>query len=139
MMYHAKKGLIVSGNPSQVKTTWTYVNETDRAAMLLVRIAVGTVNDRKRLEQIFTEVPLRIDDRGWNCVRWMEDAFNRIIEDGHAVTFTVRDWKSIADTAMWYVALKKRAHRFDGKDTTIKSDPLKPATWDMFRMMETTP
>lgn len=137
-MYHAKEDLIVSGNPPQAKATWAYVNETDRAAMLLVRITVGTINDRARLEQVFTEVPLRIDDTDWNCVRWMDDAFNRIIQDGHAVTFGVRDWTFIADTAMWYVGLKKKAHRFDGKDTTVEFDPLKPATWDMFRMMETT-
>lgn len=132
-MYHAKEKLVMGGSPPRIRPEWTYVNDSDRAAMLLVRLVVGKVVDRRRLENIFRHVPLRTEDPDWNCVLWMEDAFNSIIQDGHAVATTIRDWSAISDRAMRYVAEKKNAHRFDGKDATFVFDPQKPATWDMLK------
>lgn len=136
-MYHAKEKLVVSGNPPQIKPEWTYVNDSDRAAMLLVRVAVGKIHDHARLEQIFREVPLRTEDPDWNCVLWMDDAFKRILQDDHAMVSNVPDWDTVRRTAMWYVCRKKTAHRFDGKDAGTVYDPLKPATWDMLSNTET--
>ncbi|POR37590.1 Uncharacterized protein TPAR_02238 [Tolypocladium paradoxum] len=137
IMYHAKEKLVVSGNPPQIKPEWTYVNDSDRAAMLLVRVAVGKIHDHAHLEQIFREVPLRTEDPDWNCVLWMEDAFKSVLRDGHALVSNVPDWDTVRRTAMWYERRKKSAHRFDGKDTDIVYDPLKPATWDMLSNTET--
>ncbi|KAM4065001.1 hypothetical protein HRG_004653 [Hirsutella rhossiliensis] len=139
IMYHAKERLVMSGNPPQLRPEWQYVNDSDRAAMLLVRIVVGKIMDRDHLEQILRNVPLRTDDPDWNCVLWMEDAFQRVLDDGQALASSVRDWESVRCKAMWYVSHKKAAHRFDGKDSNIVLDPMKPATWDMLRNMEVTP
>lgn len=139
IMYHAKERLVMSGNPPQLRPEWQYVNDSDRAAMLLVRVVVGKIIDRDRLEQIFRNVPLRTDDPDWNCVLWMEDAFRRVLADDQALASTVKDWESVRCKAMWYVSHKKAAHRFDGKDSDTFLDPMKPATWDMLRNLEMTP
>ncbi|PHH66399.1 hypothetical protein CDD81_7454 [Ophiocordyceps australis] len=139
IMYHAKENLVVSGDPPQVRRQWAYVNDSDRAAMLLVRIVVGKIVDRERLNDIFTQVPLGTDDPDYNCVFWMQDAFRRVLQDSQAVRTTVSSWESVRQTAMEYVGQKKLAHRFDGKDTSIIFDPLKPATWDMLLETESSP
>ncbi|PHH71230.1 hypothetical protein CDD80_5427 [Ophiocordyceps camponoti-rufipedis] len=139
IMYHAKEKLVMSGNPPQLRPEWQYVNDSDRAAMLLVRLLVGKIMDHNRLEQIFKDVPLRTEDADWNCVLWMEDAFGRVTRDGQAINTNVKDWESVRSTAMWYVGQKKAAHRFDGQDSSIIFDPTKPATWDMLQNEEMTP
>ncbi|RCI09807.1 hypothetical protein L249_3892 [Ophiocordyceps polyrhachis-furcata BCC 54312] len=139
IMYHAKEKLVMSGNPPQLKPEWQYVNDSDRAAMLLVRLLVGKIVDKDRLEQIFKSVPLRTQDPDWNCVLWMQDAFGRVIRDGQAISTSVRNWHSVRNKAMWYVHHKKSNHRFDGQDSTVIFDPAKPATWDMLKNEEMNP
>lgn len=138
-MYHAKERLVVSGNPPQVRPEWQYVNDSDRAAMLLVRLVMGKIADRERLEHVLRGVPLRTDDPDWNCVLWMEDAFGRLVGDGRVLDSTVRDWDAVRRKAMWYVGHKKAAHRFDGRNNNLVLDPMKPATWDMLANAETSP
>ncbi|PHH84241.1 hypothetical protein CDD83_2265 [Cordyceps sp. RAO-2017] len=139
IMYHAKEKLVKSGTPPQIRPEWQYVNDSNRAAMLLVRVLVGKIVDHERLERIFKAVPLRTEDANWNCVLWMEDAFRMMVQDGGAITTSVQDWASVRDKAMSYVEQKKAAHRFDGKDPSIVFDPAKPATWDMLTDTEMTP
>ncbi|KJZ75707.1 hypothetical protein HIM_04864 [Hirsutella minnesotensis 3608] len=139
IMYHAKEKLVVSGNPPQLRPEWQYCNDSNRAGMLLIRIVVGKIMDHDRLEQIFRTVPLRTEEPDWNCVLWMEDAFQRVLDDGHAIASNVPTWDSVRRKALWYVSHKKEAHRFDGKDSSIIFDPMKPATWDMLTDTETTP
>lgn len=139
IMYHAKDSLVVACRPPGIRSERAYVKDSDRAAMLLVRLVIGKIADHQRLEQILKEVPLRPDDANWNCVVWMANAFEKVVTDGRALSSSVKEWGSVRDKAMWYVDYKKKTHRFDGKETSILFDPHRPATWDMLGNRELTP
>ncbi|KAI0020265.1 hypothetical protein F4780DRAFT_779621 [Xylariomycetidae sp. FL0641] len=134
--FHAKERLVVTSQTQSPQTKWTF--ETRRIplqalAMQLVRVVIAKVNDADRLRAVLEEVPVRPELRGWNCVAWVKEALEEAKRDGKTLGTSARDWESVRDTAMWYVAQKKAAHRFDGKG---QFDQRKAATWDMLDQKE---
>ena len=103
-------------------------------SMLLIRIVVGKVKDMSRLRAIFEGTPVRPEVEGWNCVEWVKEALLTAIKDGKALGTSAGDWKSVRDTAMWYVESKKAAGRFRSPQ-----DESKPPTWDMLGNAELAP
>jgi hypothetical protein len=104
--------------------------------MLLVRVTVGKIKDKDRLQSILRRIPMRPEVPGWNCVGWVQEAINAILQDGKALGTCAESWTAIRDTAMQYVADKKAAHRFDGR---VQHDMKKAATWDMLGGKEAIP
>lgn len=81
--------------------------------MILVRIIIGKVKDHQRLREAFRRVPVQQDTPGWNCVSWAIDGYYEAVYDKKALDKAIGDWESVRKAAMWYVAEKKAAHRFD--------------------------
>jgi hypothetical protein len=107
--------------------------------MLLVRILIGKVESAERLKSVLRETPIRAGESGldhWNCIEWLKEALDGLMRDRRALGSSVTDWKSVRDTAMWYVAKKKDEHRFDEQG---KYDPEKAATWDILDKRELIP
>ena len=104
--------------------------------MLLVRIVVAKIKDQRRLQSILKHTPLRPELEGWNCVGWVQEAFNNVAGDKGAVSSCAPNWRAVRDTAMWYVEKKKAEHRFDG---TVEYDQNKAPTWDMLERREVFP
>ncbi|KAF4965164.1 hypothetical protein FZEAL_10797 [Fusarium zealandicum] len=138
--FHAKEKLRVVGNPPMPRSVWEY-EERDipmmPTSMLLVRVIIGKVKDMSRLKSIFRNIPIRPGVEGWSCVAWVKEAVETALQDTRALgvpqTLT---WDSIRDVAMWYVAEKKAAHRFDGQGDYDQSQA---ATWDMLKGFERVP
>ena len=104
---------------------------------LLVRVMIGKVKDRNRLESMLRNIPIRPGVEGWNCVAWVKEAIETALREEKVLgTPKTLHWDSIRDTAMWYVELKKAAHRFDGQGGF---DLTKAATWDMLDGLERVP
>ena len=99
-------------------SVWVY-EETALAhctnQMLLARIVVAKVKDRRRLQGIFQKVPLRPDTEGWNCMGWAREAFETAAREGKALGTRVGDWVAVRDVAMKHVGEKRAGHRYDGK------------------------
>ncbi|EQL02867.1 hypothetical protein G6O67_003290 [Ophiocordyceps sinensis] len=138
-VFNAKERLTIAGDPPALRSVWEY-EERDAAAgttsMLLVRVLVAKVRDVRRLRDIFEATPLRPDTHGWNCVAWVREALVAAMDDGRALGTCARDWKSVRNTAMWYIRVKKAVHRFDG---SVSFDPDKVATWNMLERSEIEP
>lgn len=90
--------------------------------MLLVRITVAKILERVR--EILQSVPLRPDEKGWNCVGWVKEALEMLGEDDKALGTRAILWETVRDTAPSYCDGKKEAHRFDGK-----AQPPVDTTW----------
>lgn len=122
------------------QTVWEYEEREipmRPTSMLLVRIMIGKVKDRNRLESILRNIPLQPEVEGWNCVAWVKEAINTALQDKRALGSPKNlSWDSIRDLAMWYVGEKKAAHRFDGQG---EHDQSKAATWDMLEGVELVP
>lgn len=133
MRFHVREKLSVSD------FEWVY--DEDRidlypTGMLLCRVIIGKVEDVGRLRDIFQRTPVRAARPGWNCVEWVKEAVESAIRDSHALETNVESWGLVRDAAMWYVAEKKVAHRFDG---TVPFDNRKAATWNLLEGFEQTP
>ncbi|KAK3352226.1 hypothetical protein B0T25DRAFT_455583 [Lasiosphaeria hispida] len=116
--FHAKEKFHVFGNPPVAQTVWEYEEREIPmmpTSMLLVRIVIGKVKDRSRLESILRNIPLQPEVEGWNCVAWVKEAVETALQDKRALGSTKNlNWDSIRELAMWYINEKKAAHRFDG-------------------------
>ncbi|KAK4156992.1 hypothetical protein C8A00DRAFT_40578 [Chaetomidium leptoderma] len=127
--FHAKEKLRLVGTPPVPESVWEYEERESTmmpTSMLLVRVMIGKVKDRNRLESM-----------GGNCVAWVKEAIETALRDEKVLgTPKTLHWDSIRDTAMWYVELKKAAHRFDGQGGF---DLTKAATWDMLDGLERVP
>ncbi|KFA53510.1 hypothetical protein S40293_06531 [Stachybotrys chartarum IBT 40293] len=137
--FHAKETMTVEGTPPVLKSRWVYENrETSMAptSMLLTRIVIAKVKDKRRLQSIFEDTPLRPEVDGWNCVGWAKEGFEAALRNGNALGTSADNWKLVRDTAMWYVEKKKAEHRFDG---TADYDPTRAPTWDMLENKELSP
>ncbi|TEA14215.1 hypothetical protein C8034_v003665 [Colletotrichum sidae] len=137
--FHAKETMTLEGIPPVPRSRWQYESKKVTMApisMLLIRIVIAKVEDKHRLVSIFDETPLRPEVSGWNCVAWVEEGFDRVLQDGRTIGTSADSWKSVRDTAMWYVTKKKAEHRFDGTGTY---DPTKAPTWDMLESRELLP
>ncbi|KAK0367619.1 hypothetical protein CLIM01_15024 [Colletotrichum limetticola] len=137
--YHAKETMILEGTPPTLKSRWVFeTRETSMAptSMLLIRVVVAKIKDRHRLQSIFEGTPLRPEVEDWNCVGWAKEGFESALRDGNVLGTSAVSWKSVRDTAMWYIEKKKTEHRFDG---TVICDPTKAPTWDMLENKELSP
>ena len=101
--------------------------------MLLVRIVVAKIKDRRRLQSILKDTPLRPEVEGWNCVWWVQEALENACRDPSAIGSCIQDWECVRDTAMWYVTKKRAENRFDG---SVPYDSNEAPTWDMLEGKE---
>jgi hypothetical protein len=104
--------------------------------MLLVRVMIGKVKDRRRLAEILRQTPIRDRETGWTCVSWIKAALERIQADNQVLGTSVVDWEAVSKTAMTYCQQKKDERRFNrhgGFDT------IKAPTYDVINQMETIP
>jgi hypothetical protein len=130
-LYPAKETLTATGYVWGMEERGTTMLATN---MQLVRVLIGKVEDRSRLETIFRKVPIRKDQPGWNCVGWIKEALEDLGANGKALGASVTDWQQVRNMAMQYIERKKREHRFDG---TANFDMRRPATFDMLENKET--
>ncbi|KFA75344.1 hypothetical protein S40288_01985 [Stachybotrys chartarum IBT 40288] len=134
--YHVKHKLELVGTPPEPKPVWYFEQEDIQMGSSfqnLVRILVGKVKNKNKLNDIIRGIPLRSDVPEWNCVEWVKEALTAAVQDGKVLSKCPEDWESVRDTAMWYVAKKKDEHRFDGR---AKYDFSKVATWDLVKGYE---
>lgn len=101
--------------------------------MLLIRVMIGKIEKTDRLEEILRQVPIKQGEPGWNCVFWVKEALEALV-DGKVMGTSVLDWNKVRHTAMSYCQEKKDLHRFDGKGDF---DMSKAATYDLIQSKET--
>ncbi|KAM4067218.1 hypothetical protein HRG_001201 [Hirsutella rhossiliensis] len=101
---------------------------------LLVRIVVGKIENRQRLEAILRDTPIRAETEGWNCVEWIKEVLEGVGRDDRALGTAVTEWQYVRDWAMWYIDEKHQAGRFD-----MYYDPEKAPTWDLLESKELIP
>lgn len=138
--FHAKEYISFVGNPPTQRAVWEY-EERDTTvlptSMQLVRVLIGKVKDMNRLKSIFRNIPVRPEVQGWNCVGWVKEGVETALQDKNTLGVPkTLSWDLIRDAAMWYVAQKKAAHRFDGQGDY---DQDKAAPWDMLEGIERVP
>ncbi|KAJ4208534.1 hypothetical protein NW767_001641 [Fusarium falciforme] len=127
--HHVTHGVeMIDGTPQMM---WKYCEQdipTGWTSQLLVRVLIGEVKSMDRVNFIFHNTPLKHDTEGWNCVKWVEDAFTTIMQDENALGEAVTDWDAIRDKAMEYVDAKIKSGRFElCRDFENDEVP----TWDM--------
>lgn len=128
--YHAK----------QYSTLWAFCEEDIRLAptnMILVRVLVAKVSNRRKLEAVLPNIPMRPEVPGWTCKTWVQEAFEAL-KDAQAIDCPF-GWATVCQTALWYVHHKAERHRFDGLAQTLYYDEAKVATWDMLEEGEKHP
>jgi len=50
--------------------------------MILIRIVSAKIKDGRRLLEILTEIPMRQDYPGCNCILWLKEAVEALLADG---------------------------------------------------------
>ncbi|KAH8586530.1 hypothetical protein B0O99DRAFT_656801 [Bisporella sp. PMI_857] len=132
MRYHAKEIMGAQG-----KSEW-YFEEKEIPCqpvdMLLVRLTIAKVLDKKCLADILCRVPIRQGIPGWNCVAWIKEALDALRADGKVSGTSEPEWQRVRDRVMEYVQQKKDEHRFDGMGDF---DMSKPPTYDLLEGKET--
>lgn len=122
------------------KSSW-YFEERDvpvaPTAMLLVRVLIAKVGNREKLLEILRNTPVKEGEAGWNCVKWVKEALEKLAADKKALGTSTVEWKKVRDRAMKYCQEKKDDHRFDGKAPEGKFDMNKAPTYDMLQDKET--
>ena len=134
MRYHAKERMTAAG-----RSEWVFEEKEVTllaTSMLLVRIMIGKVEKKDRLESTLHKVPIRQGQMGWNCVGWVKEALEALNADGKALGTSVTEWQAVRDGAMWYIQRKKAEHRFDGKGNFNMKYV---ATYDLLDGKETVP
>jgi len=74
---------------------------------------IAKVENGPRLLDILRGFPIRQGEEGWNCIGWVMEALNVILDDGKAVGTSVLDWGRVRYGAMDYCRAKVDGHRFD--------------------------
>lgn len=102
---------------------------------MLVRVVVGRVADMDRLKSLIRQVPVPMhpEDPNWNCVIWVKEALEAVIDDGKALSTSVDSWDKARDEVMWYVEEKMDKR---GQVSGVKQ---KVSTWDMLDGKELIP
>ena len=80
--------MTVTGTPPTPRSVWVYEAVDISMAlpyMLLVRIVVAKIKDRRRLQYILKDPPLRPEVEGWNCVWWVQEALGNACRDPSAI------------------------------------------------------
>ncbi|TWU74366.1 hypothetical protein ED733_000287 [Metarhizium rileyi] len=144
--YHAKEQIgVIDGH---VQSVWQF-EERDigmaPTAMILVRVLIGKVKKKDRLDTILRGITIRGQSPGWNCVYWVEEAIRALYtyqESGGGIfeksAFQL-DWETIRQCALRYVEEKKASHRFDGQASSGTFDNNKVPTWDLLKNVERSP
>ncbi|KAI1881732.1 hypothetical protein JX265_000558 [Neoarthrinium moseri] len=137
--YHAKEQMIsIRGH---IQSQWQF-DERDvsmlATSMILVRIVVGKIKDRKRVASILRSIPIRGDQPGWNCVGWVKEALEALGKDGKALGTSVIDWRTIRDAALSYVRHKEAQHRFDGRAQAGIFNARQVPTYDLIETKQET-
>ena len=135
MRYHTKDK---SGGPGQ-PSVWEYEERpivARRSAMLLARILIGKVENRRQLEDVLRHVQVVQGDKSWNCVIWVKNALEALQSNRKAVGTSSLDWSKVRAASMKYIQQKKDQHRYDGK---AEFDASKTATLDLLEGRETVP
>ncbi|KAF2762284.1 hypothetical protein EJ05DRAFT_497145 [Pseudovirgaria hyperparasitica] len=134
---HVKESVqFIEGTPY---TTWAFEDReisTMPTAMILVRVLIGKVENLDRLRRVFAATPIRAGQDGfqaWNCVWWIQEAFNAAMADRAALGTRLADWERARSISMWYVTKKTMEHRFDGQGD-FNNDKI--ATWDAIENKE---
>lgn len=104
--------------------------------MLLVRVMIGKVEKKDRLENVMRSVPVVQGDVAWNCVVWIREALKRLQEDGKAMGTAMLEWQTVRNATMEYAQRKRSQHRFDGQGNF---DMQKAATFDLLAGVEIVP
>ena len=128
--HHAKE--IITANGVQ----WIYEKKDVSLAptsMQLIRVVIGKVEDKHRLQSVLRQIPIRAETPGWNCVAWVKEALQQLERDGRALGTSVTAWQSVRDTAMWYCEHKTSEGRF----TAEGYNPQKCPTYDIIEGKET--
>lgn len=134
MRYHAKNNITAAG------VRWVYEAKTiplAPTAMLLVRIMIGKVANKKKLVEILESIPVPQDDKQFNCVIWVQNALRALEADGKALGTCVLDWGSLRDQAMEYCQKKMDQGRFTSGSAT--ADNRKAPTYDLLTGQEVIP
>ncbi|KJZ76624.1 hypothetical protein HIM_03960 [Hirsutella minnesotensis 3608] len=134
---HAKERLVIAEGKSH--SVWELEEsqiELAPTGMILVRVLVAKVKNRKRLVSILQSVPVRGGQPGWNCVGWVKEALELAQKDGKALRTAVVDWQTVRDAAMRYALDKEAAHRFDGKAEPGEFNMAKVPTWNLLKGSE---
>lgn len=130
----------------QAQSVWQFEerdSSMEPTAMILVRILVGKIRKKAKLEAILRTIPVRGQTPGWNCVSWVKEALETLqqhqvsgqrIFESHQL-----DWDTIRYWALWYVQYKEATHRFDGQAEQGVFDTMKVATYDLLKGSETIP
>lgn len=95
--------------------------------MILVRVLVAKVIDKKKLQGILRGIPVRPEQPGWTCKSWVKEAVESL-QDGQAISRSL-DWDRLSEIALWYVEQKAYEHRFDGQAEPGYFDETQVATW----------
>ncbi|EXA30843.1 hypothetical protein BFJ63_vAg18137 [Fusarium oxysporum f. sp. narcissi] len=135
--FHAKERIY-----SGMQSVWEFSEQetgTSSTLMILVRIQVAKVMNMRSLEAILRSVPVRGEQRGWNCVEWVREALAALQNDNKALGTSVLDWATVRDTAMWYVEQKAMQHRFDGQAAPGQFDTSRVSTYDLLERKELVP
>lgn len=101
----------------------------------LVRLMVGKIKNRGRLEAVLRNTPIRPETSGWNCVEWVKEALENAGRDGEALgTAATADWQSVRDGILRYMDSKHASGRFDRN-----YDATRAPTWDLVESKELVP
>ena len=64
--------------------------------MELMRVMIGKVEDKHRLESVLGRViTIRAGTLGWNCVGWVQEALQELERDRKALGTSVIAWQSV--------------------------------------------
>ena len=95
---------------------------------LLVRVLIGKTSEPAMVEQSLKKVPVIHNDPTFNCVRRVRLAVAQLELDGIMGKGDRLGWAKIWETALNYVAEKKRQGRFE---VSWKGDTSRVATYDL--------
>ena len=102
------------------------------AESILVRVAVAKVVDTARLQMILRAAPIHHDDLSWNCLSWVKESFERLVEDEQRCVkgyVDARDWREMEKKTREYVKRKRDERRQTGDIIP---------TWNYWENRETT-
>lgn len=129
--FHAKERIRLVGSPPRPESVWEYEERESRltpTSMLLIRVMIGKVKDRNRLESLLRNIPVRPEVVGRNRAAWVKEALELALRDKSVLRNPKNfNWDGIRDTVMWYAKRKRAEHRLD---------ETKVPTWDMIDGVE---
>lgn len=144
VLFHAHQELEVMDN--QLRSVWRFQERAihmEPTNMILVRVLLGKIRKRDRVESLLRQIPVRGDIAGWNCVSWVMDALATLkrYQDSGSRMFGkhVLEWNAVRLSALHYVQYKRENHRFDGSAEPGTFDQRKVATWDILKDREKNP